>query len=287
MSIEPPFDVYIYNNKWDKFINDLSYLQRASRKWCREFYCALSELTPQELKKDKLSIHGKVVDFSARRINLVYNTPHEKMGGYDRLKKSCDSVDLATVLTGAPKGLGAKWSGIPKTQLKPEASLLNTFVSSRLMPVVVNSRVKRKRAICIYAILKGYYINVGQLINEEIKEVATDNTNVQALGFPCLITTLIKQAGVDIYASQGDFIAVQATLRLEDFGRQRRAQHEPDEDNNQDQEEGGEDETSYPGWQVTQGGWTQLQDNLTTLTNTQQAARGDIEAMNARLEEST
>ncbi|WP_198155484.1 hypothetical protein, partial [Candidatus Burkholderia verschuerenii] len=163
------------------------------------------------------------MDFSPRAINNFFCTPNDLLEEFSRVQGSSDVEELTTVLTGSPKQLDKEWGAINKADLTPQARLLNAFINSRLMPIVVNWRVLRKRTELIYAILKGYSVNIGQVINQEIKETIKKMTssNQQVLGFPSLIFQLLKYVGLTKETYEGNFMPAPTILKLQDFGRVR------------------------------------------------------------------
>lgn len=63
-----------------------------------------------------------------------------------------------------------------------------------------HSDIQCHRALCTYAILTGAAIDVGRLINLEMK-AASDSRSNRALDFPVLITQLCHLIGVNVFHS--------------------------------------------------------------------------------------
>ena len=68
------------------------------------------------------------------------------------------------------------------------------FVSSKLVPSKHLSKVRRDKALLIYAIVKGYKFNVGKVIENSILESAYH----KAITHLSLITKLCKETEVPI-----------------------------------------------------------------------------------------
>ena len=60
------------------------------------------------------------------------------------------------------------------------------FVASRLLPTIVNSQVQKQRVYLTYALLKGWQVDVGRVIQNEMLTILANNT-WHSMGFPALI----------------------------------------------------------------------------------------------------
>ena len=106
-------------------------------------------------------------------------------------------VDLLT----AGKG---EWKGIKKTPFKSitrgnlteEAKVWFYFISFVLMPSKNLSTVRREEAILLYALLKGYNINVGKIIEKSILSYFESKCRGM-IPHPAIITRLCNQGGVE------------------------------------------------------------------------------------------
>ena len=104
-------------------------------------------------------------------------------------------VDLLTVGKG-------KWKGTRKTPFKSiarggpteEAKVWFYFISSVLMPSKHLSIVRREEAILLYALLKGYKIIVGKIIEKSILGYSESKCR-GVIPHPATITILCIQGG--------------------------------------------------------------------------------------------
>ena len=106
-------------------------------------------------------------------------------------------MDLLT----AGKG---KWKGTKKTLYKSiargvlteEAKVWFYFISSVLFPSKHLSIVRRNEAILLYALLKGYKINVGKIIENSILSYSRSKCK-GLIPHPAIITSLCLLGGVE------------------------------------------------------------------------------------------
>lgn len=90
------------------------------------------------------------------------------------------------VIVGFKIDIAGEWEIINRECFTIKANLRYKFVCARIMRSTLDSVVTKKKALLIYATLKGMKINVGKIINEEIHALAKSST-MQVLGFPHLI----------------------------------------------------------------------------------------------------
>ena len=96
-----------------------------------------------------------------------------------------------------------EWKGTKKTPFKSiskgdltkEPELWFYFISSVLMPSKHLSTVRREEAILLYALLKGYKINVGKMIEKSILSYSESKFKGM-IPYPATITRLCIQEGV-------------------------------------------------------------------------------------------
>ena len=106
-------------------------------------------------------------------------------------------VDLLTVGKGEWKGTKkTSFKSIAKGDLIEEAKGWFYFISSVLMPSKHLNIVRRKEAILLFALLKGYKINVGKIIEKSILGYYESNCR-GLIPHPTTITKLYIKGGVE------------------------------------------------------------------------------------------
>ena len=68
------------------------------------------------------------------------------------------------------------------------------------MPTINTTTVSQERLVLLYVIVRGLPIDVGCIIEKEIRECAMKNHKVAALLFPSLITSICVVSGVRLDA---------------------------------------------------------------------------------------
>ena len=134
----------------------------------KEFYANMVE---KEGKR--VYVRGQWVEFSREKINRLFNLSVQKDGS--KFKKQLKEpehqkiVDLLTVGKGEWGGTKINhFRSIARGDLTEEAKVWFYFISSVLRPSKHLSTVRREKAILLYALLKGYKINVGKIIENSI-----------------------------------------------------------------------------------------------------------------------
>ena len=136
--------------------------------WVKEFFANMVEE-----KGKKVYVRGKWIDLSKETINEIFNLKVQKDGSkFKRLLKEPEYQKIMSLLTG---GRG-KWKATKKTlyesivigSLTEEAKVWFYFVISVLLPSKHLSTVRRNEAILLYALLKGYKINLVKIIENSI-----------------------------------------------------------------------------------------------------------------------
>ena len=121
----------------------------------------------------KVYVRGKLIDFSREKINRLFNMKVQKYGSkFKRLLKEPEYQKIVDLLT---TGKG-KWKGTKKTlyesiargDLTEDTKVWFYFISSVLFTSKHLSTIRRNEAILLYALLKGYKINVGKIIENFI-----------------------------------------------------------------------------------------------------------------------
>ena len=141
------------------------------------------------------------MEFSREEINELFNLRVQKDGA--KLKKQTKELKLQKIVDLLTVGKG-EWKGTKKTpcrssakgDLTEEAKVWFYFIKSVLLPSKHLSTVRREEAILLYALLKGYKINVGKIIEKSILGYSEGNCRgmIPHLG---MITRLCIQGGVD------------------------------------------------------------------------------------------
>ena len=126
-----------------------------------------------EKEGKRVYVIGHWVEFSREEINRLFNLRVQK-DGY-KFKKQLKEPEHHKIVDLLTTGKG-KWKGTRKTPLKSiargdlikEAKVWFYFISYVLMPSKHLRTVRREEAILLYALLKGYKINVGKMIENSI-----------------------------------------------------------------------------------------------------------------------
>ena len=165
----------------------------------REFY---SNLVGR--KDNTVYVRGVWVPYGAQAINQVYGMAGHKHGS--KFKKLLENPDLKKIAEKLTDGK-AQWrleKGGPKAlnrgSLTEEAKVWFYFLASVLVPTRHLSTVREQEAIMLYAILKGYKINIGTIIENSIMRYHEGNKR-GLIPHPATITILCLKAGV-----KGDWV---------------------------------------------------------------------------------
>ena len=162
----------------------------------KEFFANMVE---EEGKK--FYVRGHWIDFRKERINMLFNLKVQKDGSkFKKLLKELNYQKIVDLLIGG-KG---KWKGTKKTlyksisrgDLTEEAKVWFYFISFVLLPSKHLSTVRRDEAIPLYALLKGYKINVRKIIEKSILSYSGRNYKGLIL-HPPTITSLCLLGGVE------------------------------------------------------------------------------------------
>ena len=160
----------------------------------REFY---SNLVGR--KDNTVYVRGVWVPYGAQAINQVYGMAGHKHGSkFKKLLENPDFKKIAEKLTDGKAQLRRE-KGEPKTlnrgSLTEEAKVWFYFLASVLVPTKHLSTVREQEAIMLYAILKGYKINIGTIIENSIMRYHKANKR-GVIPHPATITILCLEAGV-------------------------------------------------------------------------------------------
>ena len=160
----------------------------------REFY---SNLVGR--KENSVFIRGVWVPYGAETINPMYNMEGQKHGSkYKKLADSPDRENIARRLTDGK----VKWGQaqgekkiINRGDMTEEAKVWFYFLASVLIPTKHVCTVRKQEAVLLYAILKGYKLNVGAIIENSIMKYHEGNKR-GLIPHPTTITWLCIRAGV-------------------------------------------------------------------------------------------
>ena len=160
----------------------------------REFY---SNLVGR--KDNTVFVRGVWVPYGAKAINEAYRmTGHKHGSKFKNLLENPNLNKIAKKLTDGKAQLGLGEGG-PKTlnrgSLTEEAKVWFYFLASVLVPTRHLSTVREQEAIMLYAILKGYKINVGTIIENSIMRYHEGNKR-GVIPHPATIIVLCLKAGV-------------------------------------------------------------------------------------------
>ena len=162
----------------------------------KEFFANLVEK-----KGKRVYVKGHWVDFSKEEINRLFSLRVQKDGS--KFKKQLKELEHQKIVDLLMAGKG-EWKGTKKTPFKSisigdlteEAKVWFYFISSVLMPSKHLSTVRMEEAILLYALLKGYKINVGKIIEKSILGYSKSKCR-GLIPHPATITRLYIQGAVE------------------------------------------------------------------------------------------
>ena len=160
----------------------------------REFYSNLVRR-----KENSVFIRGVWVPYGAETINAMYGMEGQKHGSkYKKIAESPDHEKIARRLTDGRvkwgQGQGEK-KIINRGDLTEEAKVWFYFLASVLVPTKHVCTVREQEAVILYAILKGYKLNAGAIIENSIMKYHEGNKR-GLIPHPATITRLCIKAGV-------------------------------------------------------------------------------------------
>ena len=150
-------------------------------------------------KDNTVFVRGVWVPYGAKAINEAYRmTGHKHGSKFKKLLENPNFKKIAKKLTDGKAQLG-QGEGGPKTlnrgSLTEEAKVWFYFLASVLVPTKNLCTVREQEAIMLYAILKGYKLNVGTIIENSIMRYHEGNKR-GLIPHPVTITVLCLKAGV-------------------------------------------------------------------------------------------
>ena len=149
----------------------------------------------------KVYVRGQWIDFSKEMVNILFNLKVQKDGSkFKKLLKDPEYQKIVDLLT---TGKG-KWKGTKKTlyksiaigDLTEKAKVWFYFIGSVLLPSKHLNTARRDKSIILYALLKGYKINVGKIIEKSILSYSIRKFR-GLIPHPATITSLCLLGGVE------------------------------------------------------------------------------------------
>ena len=186
-----PFKELIKQRGWEKFCKHQRYGYAVV---VIEFY---SNLVGR--KENSVFVRGVWVLYGAETINAMYGMEVQKHGSkYKKIADSPNREKIARRLTDGKvkwgQGRGEK-KIINRGDLTEEAKVWFYFLASVLIPTKHVCTVKEHEEVILYAILKGYKLNAGAIIENSIMRYHEGNKR-GLIPHPATITRLCIRAGV-------------------------------------------------------------------------------------------
>ena len=150
-------------------------------------------------KENSVFVRGVWVPYGAQTINAMYGMEGQKHGSkYKKIAESPNREKIARRLTDGKvkwgQGQGEK-KIINRGDLTEEAKVWFYFLASVLVPTKHVCTVREQEAVILYAILKGYKLNAGAIIENSIMKYHEGN-KMGLIPHPATITRLCIRAGV-------------------------------------------------------------------------------------------
>ena len=163
-------------------------------------------------------VRGRQVDISPDSINHIFqiqNLDAETL--YTRVfEQSLNYADLSATLLRNNQVLTANSQEIEHSSLTDEAWTWHLFIKARLMLQLEEPKITMEQLHLIYAILRGYTVNPGQLIHNALMNSVPALWQRPTLFFPSIIYKLCAQAGVEVEAIPSSLVleAITPSIRL-------------------------------------------------------------------------
>lgn len=157
-----------------------------------------------KMDRNKLTmVRGKTVDYGPAAIRRVVPQPTRPRGAEDWVHKPREEIDLNAIMSGmcAP---GTAWKckagtdeplHFPAAALNRYARAWFLFICARIMPTSHTADVTVDRAIVLWGILNGKYIDLGFLIHQNIMRFL-GGTTTGGIPHALIITDLCYRVGV-------------------------------------------------------------------------------------------
>ena len=187
-----PFSEIIEKRGWESFC---PHTMPEFSDLAREFYANMVGM-----REDTVFMRGVWVPFGDKRINEMFKLKELKHGS--KFKKPVANSDHKKIIDLQTTGQG-KWEATKKNphyainigSLMEEAKVWFYFLSSVILPTKHLCAVREQEAIILYALLKGYKMNVGRLIEGSIRGYHLSNRR-GLIPHPTTISRLCIFAGV-------------------------------------------------------------------------------------------
>ena len=186
-----PFQELIEQRGWGKFCK---HQKSGYAAVVREFY---SNLVGR--KENSVFVRGVWVPYGAETINEMYGMGGQKHGSkYKKIADRPNHEKIARRLTDKKvkwgQGQGEK-KIINRGDLTEEAKVWFYFLASVLVPTKHVCTIREQEAVILYAILKGYKLNAGAIIENSIMKYHEGNKR-GLIPHPTIITRLCIGAGM-------------------------------------------------------------------------------------------
>ena len=187
-----PFSKIIENRGWEFFC---THKAPGFAALAREFYANMVGM-----REDSVYVRGLWVPFGHRKINEIFQLKELKHGS--KFKKMVENPDHEKILNLLTVGKG-KWGATKKNphhainrgSLTEEAKVLFYFICSIAIPTKHLCSVRDQEGMILYALLKGYKMNIGILIEGSIRGYHLSNKR-GLIPHPAIISGLCILAGV-------------------------------------------------------------------------------------------
>ena len=186
-----PFKELIEQRGWEKFCE---HRKTGYAAVVREFY---SNLVGR--KENSIFVRGVWLPYGANSINEVYGMAGQRHGS--KFKKLLANPNREKIFRRLTDGK-VQWDqekGAPKTikrgDLTEEAKVWFYFLASVMVPTKHVCTVREQEVIMLYAIVKGYKLNAGEVIENSIMRYHEGNKR-GLIPHPAIITRLCIRAGM-------------------------------------------------------------------------------------------
>ena len=161
----------------------------------KEFYVNL--VSPGQ---HNIWVRNSLVPLDSRVINAFYNLPSKINYEYAKLldkltPQRWNKIFITLTVKGA-SWANEEWRVINRIDLTPIAKVWVKFLKSRLMPTTHTTTISQERLVLLYVIVRGLPIDVGNIIEKEIRDCTMKNHKAAALLLPSLITIICVVSGV-------------------------------------------------------------------------------------------
>ena len=152
-------------------------------------------------KKEKMCyVRGKWISFDNKEINKTYNLKEHKDGSkFKKLLKDLDNQMIVKLLMGGKGEWNSTkknpYESIARGSLTEEEKVWFYFLGSVFLPSNHLSTMRKDKALLLYAILKGYKLNLRKIIEKSILNYY-NNKYRGLIPHPATITRLCKLGGV-------------------------------------------------------------------------------------------